>query len=136
MRARSAYYRRHSKKKIDLRTTCPELSYVCHTYALNVLLCGPKIRNKDSCIYLTTTCMKERGMGGVGTMIGTSASKWGWSGRGTCEQEWRGWLWGKGSCKRTVLPIKIGHFLKIPPLFKRSGGWFQCVEQGIPIRWH
>ena len=69
-------------KKIDLRTTCPDLSYVCHTYALNVLLCGPKICNKDSCIYLTTNCMKERDMGGVGTMIGTSASKRGWSGRG------------------------------------------------------
>ena len=64
-------------KTIDLRTTCPELSYVCHTYAcLYVLICGPKIRNKDSCIYL-----KERDMGGVGTMIGSSASKRGWSGR-------------------------------------------------------
>ena len=31
---------------------------------------------------LTTNCMKERDMGGVGTMIGTSASKRGWSGRG------------------------------------------------------
>ena len=83
MRARSSYYRRHSKKKIDLRTTCPELSYVCHTYAcLYVLLYGPKIRNKDSCIYLTTNCMKERDMGGVGTTIGTSASKQGWTGRG------------------------------------------------------
>ena len=28
----------------------PELSYVCHTYAMPMLLCGPKIRNKDSCI--------------------------------------------------------------------------------------
>ena len=29
-----------------------ELSYVCHTYAMPiyVLLCGPKIRNKNSCI--------------------------------------------------------------------------------------
>ena len=43
---------------------------------------GPKIRNKDSCIYLTTNCMKERDMGGVGKMIGTSASKRGLSGRG------------------------------------------------------
>ena len=81
MRARSSYCRRHSKK-IDLRTICPELSYVCHTYTcLYVLICGPKIRNKDSCIYLTTNCMKERDMGGVGTMIGSSASKRGWSGR-------------------------------------------------------
>ena len=106
---------------------CPELSYACHTYAScacpYVLLCGPKIRNKDSCNYLTTNRWKERDMGGVGTMIGTSASNRGleWEGD-TCEQEWRGWLWGKGSCKRTVLPIKIGQFFKIPPLFKRSGG--------------
>ena len=28
----------------------PELSYVCHTYTMPVLLCGPKIYNKDSCI--------------------------------------------------------------------------------------
>ena len=62
---------------------CLKLTYVCHTYACPyVLLCGPKIRNKDSCNYLTTNCWKERDMGGVGTMIGTSASKRGWSGRG------------------------------------------------------
>ena len=92
-----------------------------------MLLCGPKIRNKDSCIHLTTNCMKERDMGGVGTMIGTSASKRGWSGRGHM----------RARVERLVLgDIKIGQFLKIPPLFKRSGGRFQCVEQGIPIRWH
>ena len=72
-------------------SVCPELSYVCHTYAcLYVLLYGPKIRNKDSCIYLTTNCMKERDMGGVGTLIGTSASKRGWSGRGTHASKRRG----------------------------------------------
>ena len=83
MRALSSYCRRHSKKKIDLRTTCPELSYVCHT--MHTCMCSYMVRkfvNKDSCIYLTTNCMKGRDMGGVGTTIDTSASKRGWSGRG------------------------------------------------------
>ena len=70
-------------------------------------------------------------------MLGTSASKRVWSGRGHMRARVEGLVVGeKGSCKRTVLPIKIGQFLKIPTLFKRSGGRFQCVEQVIPIRWH
>ena len=72
-------------------------------------------------------------MSGVGTMIGTSASKRGWSGR--VHLRARGGVEGLVMGER-VLPIKIGKFLKIPPLFKRSVGRFQCVEQGIPIRWH
>ena len=103
-----------------------------------MLLFGPKIRNRDSCIYLNTNCMKERDIGEVGTMIGTSASKRGWSGRGhmRARDGLEGLVMGKGGFKRTVLRFKIGQFLKILPLFKRSGGRFQCVEQGIPVRWH
>ena len=78
-------------------------------------------------------------MGGVGTLIGTSASKRGWSGRGTHASKRRGGGLVMGekevSNERCSL-LKLAIFLKIPPLFKRSGGRFQCVEQGIPIRWH
>ena len=139
MRARSLYCRRllqtsQQKKSI---CECHELTYVCHTYACPyVLLCGPKIRNKDSCNYLTTNSWKERDMGGVGQMIGTSASKRGWSGRGHMRARGGAGCGGKEVANERCSLSKLAVFFKIPPLFKRSGGRFQCVEQRIPIRWH
>ena len=38
-------------RKAVIWISSPELSYICHTYAMPIcVLCGPKIRNKDSCI--------------------------------------------------------------------------------------
>ena len=83
-----------------------------------MLLCGLIFRNKDSCNYLTTNCWKEKGKGGVGPMIGTSASKRGWSGRGHMRARVEGLVVGEGSCKRTVLPIKIDQFFENPATFQ------------------
>ena len=104
VRARSSYCRRHSKKN-RLRELLV-LNYLMFvTYAcLYVLLCGPKIRNKDSCIYLTTNCMKERDMGGVRTMIGTSASRRGWSGRGYMRARFEGLVVGERKLQTNGAP--------------------------------
>ena len=76
-------------------------------------------------------------MGGVGTMIGTSASKRRWSGRGAHASKSGGvGCGGKEVANERCSLLKLANFFKIPPLFKRSGGRFHCVEQGIPIRWH
>ena len=76
-------------------------------------------------------------MGGVGTMIGTSASKRGWRGRGHMRARLEGLVvGGKEVAKKRCSLLKLANFFKIPPLFKRCGGRFQCVEQGLPIRWH
>ena len=76
-------------------------------------------------------------MGGVGPMIGTSASKRGWSGRGHMRARVEGLVVGERKLQTNGAPYQNWPiFFKIPPFFKRSGGRFQCVEQGIPIRWH
>ena len=75
-------------------------------------------------------------MGGVGPMIGTSASKRGWSGRGHMRARVEGLVVGERKLQTNGAPCQNWPIFLKSRHFSNVGGRFQCVEQGIPIRWH